>query len=108
MGFNSFYGANLSGLVNFNKKSFYGFGVSGGFNYVGEEAKGVFFSSLGNYTKRAKDYVIQIGLFNVVREVPENAFVLQIGLDNRAANNHSLIINVKNFLKFKIKKRKII
>ncbi len=104
-------GANFSGLINLIRKNSKGINVSAGVNYLGKDSKGANISGLTNiiegysrganvsglfnYTGKADDLLIQYAtLKNTIAEVPENAFVLQVGLYNKIGGKFFPIIQL--------------
>ena len=73
-----------------------GVDITGLVKYVKGDSKGINITGGMNYSNNVNDWLIEYAtLGNKVKNVSDNAFVLQIGLYNRIGNQRCPIINVK-------------
>jgi len=105
-------GPDFTGLVKLIEGDSEGFEITGGLEYVYKNSKGLKITGLVNlvdgiseginltgvlnYSGNVNNYLIQYGtLRNTVKKVSNEAFVLQIGLQNKIENQKHFFINIK-------------
>ncbi|MEK6823931.1 MAG: hypothetical protein AABY06_02745 [Nanoarchaeota archaeon] len=105
-------GVNVAGLANIIRENSKGMNISVGANYIGKNSKGMNVGGLANiiekdsrganlaglfnYAGKVDDFLIQYGTIgNTIREVSEEAFVLQVGAYNKIGGRAYPIINIK-------------
>jgi hypothetical protein len=73
-----------------------GVDITGLFNLVGGKSNGLDVAGVYNFSGDVKNWLIQYGtLVNIVDNLNDDSFVLQVGLWNRIGNQYCPIINVK-------------
>lgn len=89
-------GFDITGLIKYVGGDSKGFDITGGMKYVKGDSKGISITGIYNYSEGVCDWLVQYGtVANIVEEVDDDDFVLQVGLGNKAGNQYCPIINVK-------------
>jgi hypothetical protein len=115
-------GVNISGVLNTGEgivsniisSRYHNHSESSGFNIAGfgnffnnYTCKGFQGAGVYNSARYVKEYLFQIGAFNRIEVVDDDAFTLQIGLYSKAGNQSLPLVNVRglSFLGRKIKSK---
>lgn len=107
--YEKFEGADANIIFKDVKGDSKGVDITGGVKYVDGDSKGVSLTSGLNIFNKVSDWAVMYGtLGNRVKEVvPDESFVVQFGLFNRAGDRYCPLVNVyglKNLVK-KLKRK---